>query len=90
MIVGWVPDLQRGRRSFARADWRVAYDALGAADLVTPLDAMDLELFGRAAYMLDRDDDYVGDGDASLLDRALAAYRRKNLDDLRRLFRWAG
>jgi DNA-binding CsgD family transcriptional regulator len=69
VIVGEVLDLERGRRSFARADWRVAYDALAAADVVTPLGAMDLELLGRAAYMLDRDDDYV-----SALERAYRAH----------------
>ena len=51
--------LERGRDSFARAAWREAYEALAAADEQTPLQAEDLELFGRAAYMLGRDDEYV-------------------------------
>ena len=53
-------DLDRGRRSVARAAWVDAYDALTAADQAVPLGASDLELLGRAAYMLGRDDDYVG------------------------------
>jgi hypothetical protein len=32
----------------------------------------------------------TGNGDASLLDGALAAHRRENLDDLRRVFGSAG
>ena len=59
VIVGSVPDLERGRQLFAQADWRDAHDALTAADLVTRLPATDLELLARAAYMLGRDDDYV-------------------------------
>jgi DNA-binding NarL/FixJ family response regulator len=54
-----MPDLERGRRLFAQADWRDAYAALAAADLVTGLGASDLELLARAAYMLGRDDEYV-------------------------------
>ncbi len=55
-----VPDLERGRQFFAEAGWRDAYDALTAADLVSRLEPADLELLARAAYMLGRDDDYVG------------------------------
>ncbi len=54
-----VPDLARGRRSFREAAWRDAYEALTAAHEETPLGASDLELLGRAAYMLGHDDDYV-------------------------------
>ncbi|ONI90027.1 helix-turn-helix transcriptional regulator [Saccharothrix sp. ALI-22-I] len=57
--MGSVPDLERGRRLYAQARWREAYDALTLADVVTRLPASDLELLGRAAYMLGRDDDYV-------------------------------
>ena len=56
--MGSVSDLERGRRSFARADWRGAYDALTAAD-TGQLEAPDLELLGRAAYMVGRDDEYT-------------------------------
>src|SRR6266545_1389429 len=65
VVVGSVPDLERGRQAFAQAGWRDAYEALAAADLVTRLRATDLELLARAAYMLGRDDDYV-----SALERA--------------------
>ena len=52
-----VPDLARGRRSFREAAWRDAYEALTAAHEETPLGASDLELLGRAAYMLGHDDE---------------------------------
>ncbi|MGH3330663.1 MAG: LuxR C-terminal-related transcriptional regulator, partial [Nocardioidaceae bacterium] len=68
-IVGAVPDLRRGRQDFAQADWRDAYEALTAADLVASLGPSDLELLARAAYMLGRDDDYV-----SNLERAYQAH----------------
>ena len=67
--MGSVPDLERGRRSFARADWRGAYDALTAADTALELTAPDLELLGRAAYMVGRDEEY-----ANALERAYRAY----------------
>ena len=54
-----VPSLERGRQSFAQAEWRFAYDALVEADLEARLRPSDLELLARAAYMLGRDDDYV-------------------------------
>ena len=66
-----VTDLEHGRQLFARADWRGAHDALTAADLVTRLRATDLEVLGRAAYMLGRDDEYV---------RALERAYRAHLD----------
>jgi DNA-binding CsgD family transcriptional regulator len=49
--------------------WLEAYTALTAADEAVGLDAEDLELFARSAYMLGRDDDYV-----SGLERAHLAY----------------
>ncbi len=52
-----VPDLARGRRSFREAAWRDAYEALTAAHEEAPLGASDLELLGRAAYMLGHDDE---------------------------------
>ncbi len=64
-----VPSLERGRQSFARAEWRFAYDALAEADLEARLRPSDLELLARAAYMLGRDDDYV-----NALERAYRAY----------------
>jgi hypothetical protein len=51
-------ELARGRESYARREWTDAYESLGRADRATPLDAEDLELLARSAYMLGRDDDY--------------------------------
>ncbi len=57
--MGSVADLERARLLFAQAGWRDAYEALAAADVRTRLRATDLELLGRAAYMLGRDDEYM-------------------------------
>lgn len=51
--------LDQGRKAFARRAWLVAYEALSAASSDEPLAPADLELLGRAAYMVGRDDDYV-------------------------------
>jgi DNA-binding NarL/FixJ family response regulator len=51
---------ERGRAAYARGAWSEAFESLSGADRVAPLDAGDLELLARAAYMLGRDDDYVG------------------------------
>lgn len=51
--------LERGRVSYAKRAWLDAYESLSLADEVDPLDAEDLELLARSAYMLARDDDYV-------------------------------
>lgn len=53
------PQLEHGRRFFAQSSWRSAYQALSHADAISPLDPADLELLGRSAYMIGRDDDYV-------------------------------
>ncbi len=45
---------------FAAAAWQGAYDALVKADRTAQLDPSDLQLLARAAYMLGRDDEYVG------------------------------
>ena len=52
--------------SDARAD---AHEWLSGADRAAPLGPEDLELLARTAYMLGRDDDYVG-----ALERAHRAY----------------
>ena len=52
--------LERGREAFAGRFWSDAFEALSIADGATPLSADDLELLARAAYMLGRDDDYLG------------------------------
>jgi DNA-binding NarL/FixJ family response regulator len=52
--------LARGRESYAASRWREAFASLSSADRALPLGAEDLELLSRAAYMLGRDDDYLG------------------------------
>jgi DNA-binding CsgD family transcriptional regulator len=52
--------IERGRESYARREWAQAHQALSEADRATPLEADDLELLARSAYMLGRDDDYIG------------------------------
>jgi DNA-binding CsgD family transcriptional regulator len=54
------PRLERGREFYARNAWREAFESLSSADRTAPLGVDDLELLARAAYMLGRDDDYVG------------------------------
>jgi DNA-binding NarL/FixJ family response regulator len=68
-VVRAVAELERGRECFAREAWLGAHGALTAADRVAGLDAGDLELLARSAYMLGRDDDYV-----DALERAHRAY----------------
>jgi DNA-binding NarL/FixJ family response regulator len=52
-------ELERGRESHANASWLAAFDAFSTADQASSLNADDLELLARSAYMLGRDDDYV-------------------------------
>ena len=52
-------DVDRGRGCYAEGRWREAFEHLGAADRATGLGPDDLELLGRAAYLLGRDDEYV-------------------------------
>ena len=51
--------LEQGRDAFVRRAWLAAHVSLTAAQGEAPLAAADLELLGRAAYMVGRDDDYV-------------------------------
>jgi DNA-binding CsgD family transcriptional regulator len=59
-VVGDIDELERGRESYGRRAWQDAYEALRQADRATPLAADDLELLATSAYMLNRDDDFVG------------------------------
>jgi len=59
-VVRAAAELERGRESYAKRAWLDAYGALTAADQAASLGAEDLELLARSAYMLGRDDDYVG------------------------------
>ena len=52
--------LERGHECYATSAWSEAFESLSSADGSAPLGAEDLELLARAAYMLGRDDDYVG------------------------------
>ena len=54
-----VDDLERGHESYAKRNWKRAYESFSAADRLGPLGADDLELLARSAYMLGVDDDYV-------------------------------
>ena len=55
-----IDELDRGRESYARRAWGEAYESLTRAHRSSPLEADDLELLATAAYMLGRDDDYLG------------------------------
>jgi DNA-binding CsgD family transcriptional regulator len=52
--------LEHGRRAYEQRAWTDAHESLAAADRESPLAAEDLELLATAAYMLGRDDEYVG------------------------------
>lgn len=54
-----VTALEEGRAAYARADWNDAYRLLVEADAESSLDADDIELLARSAYMLGKDDAYV-------------------------------
>ena len=68
-MVRAVDELERGRESYERRAWADAYEALARADRAAPLAAQDLELLGRSAYMLGRDDVW-----RRALERAYQAY----------------
>jgi DNA-binding NarL/FixJ family response regulator len=59
-VVPGIAELERGRERYAHGAWLEANAALAAADEAGGLGAEDLELLGRSAYMLGRDDDYSG------------------------------
>ena len=62
-------ELERGRNLYASEAWTDAYEALSAADRSNPLGAHDLELLATSAYMIGREEDYLG-----LLERAHQAH----------------
>jgi hypothetical protein len=55
-----IHELARGRDSYARRAWGEVHRSLTRADQASPLGADDLRLLATAAYMLGRDDDYLG------------------------------
>jgi DNA-binding CsgD family transcriptional regulator/tetratricopeptide (TPR) repeat protein len=67
--VGSPRELERGRDAYARNAWAEAYESLKHVDVEAPLVPEDVQLLGRAAYMLGRDEEYV-----ALLERAFHAY----------------
>jgi DNA-binding CsgD family transcriptional regulator len=68
-VVDAIAQLDRGREAYERRAWGDAHEWLSGADRAAPLGPEDLELLARTAYMLGRDDDYVG-----ALERAHRAY----------------
>ena len=53
-------ELDRARQSYRQRAWADAYQALSHADRETPLEAKDLELLAMAAYLVGRDEEYLG------------------------------
>lgn len=66
-------ELEWGRDAFEKWAWLRAYEALAGADAMAPLAPADLERLGRSAYMIGRDEDYVG-----AFERAHQAYLEVN------------
>jgi ATP/maltotriose-dependent transcriptional regulator MalT len=62
--------LEQGRGAYANRAWADAFEALSRANEETPLEAEELELLARAAYMLGLDDEYRG-----ALEQAYHAFR---------------
>jgi DNA-binding CsgD family transcriptional regulator len=50
---------EQGRAAYARRSWREAHEALARADAAAALDADDLELLARAAYMIGREEEFL-------------------------------
>lgn len=55
-----VAALARGREHYERRRWAAAYRALSLADRATVLDVEDIERLALSAYLVGRDDDYLG------------------------------
>ncbi|HEX5048294.1 MAG TPA: response regulator transcription factor [Gammaproteobacteria bacterium] len=53
-------ELEQARLHHARRAWAHAFDAFRTADRASALGADDLERFATAAYLVGRDDDYLG------------------------------
>ncbi|MDQ2980714.1 MAG: response regulator transcription factor [Actinomycetota bacterium] len=75
-------ELERGRESYARSAWATAYESLARADELEPLAADDLESLATSAYMLGREDEWMG-----ILERAY--HRRAEAGETRRAARCA-
>jgi ATP/maltotriose-dependent transcriptional regulator MalT len=59
-VIDVVVALPAARKSFATNAWQEAFEAFAEIDRQEPLSCEDLELLGRSAYMIGRDDEYVG------------------------------
>ena len=68
-MVDAVAELERGRQSYASQAWTDAFELLSAADRSDQLGAGDLELLATSAYMLGREEHYLG-----ILERAYRAH----------------
>ena len=64
-----IGDRERGREAYAKRAWSDTYELLTSADEVKELGAADRELLATSAFMLGRDDEYLGG-----LERAHHAY----------------
>ncbi len=62
-------DLEQGREAYSSSAWATAYETLSRVDQQTPLAAGDLELLATSAYMLGREDEWIG-----LVERAYHGY----------------
>lgn len=71
LVVPTGVEVEQGREAYAQRRWADAHRLLTTADDAGELRADDLELVGRAGYMLGRDDDYV-----RALERAHTAHVR--------------
>ena len=68
-MVDAIDELGRGRESYARRAWMDAYKSLSQADRTAPLGGEELALLATSAFMVGRDDDFLG-----YLERAHHAY----------------
>jgi DNA-binding CsgD family transcriptional regulator len=62
-------ELERGREFYAGRAWADAHRALTGADATVPLGAEDLELYATSAFMVGREEEYLG-----LLERTHQVY----------------
>ena len=59
-MVDVTDELGRGRESYAKRAWMDAFKSLSRADQAASLGAEELELLATSAFMIGRDDDYLG------------------------------
>ncbi len=81
-----IEELRQGREAVEKRAWMEGYAAFSRADEAAPLEADDLERLATCAFMLGRDDEYLG-----AQERAHHAYLRagENLRAVRSAF-WVG